>query len=252
MLKAELPSKPGARLSYKLSYATFATVSPVAKHRMIVFLNNLLLPASSWDPVIEFLQRYHSEEIRKIGVDPTSLYPVYKPRQISSAFVPIGSSQITVVEPQTWGAYFKSWIPFTSKPQKKVSELQVPTQSEDELDALDALAPAYDQLELNSSTWAWMEDFKMEREVRSKDGKFVPVFDKHLGHGRSIPPTRYQHGGKVKVHGTVRLRMAATLKNGAKMGTSYSPLARVGYEPQFEDKMPFEKAVEKGLIEWVV
>lgn len=195
---------------------------------------------------------FHSEEIRKIGVDPTSLYPVYKPRQISSAFVPIGSSQITVVEPQTWGAYFKSWIPFTSKPQKKVSELQVPTQSEDELDALDALAPAYDQLELNSSTWAWMEDFKMEREVRSKDGKFVPVFDKHLGHGRSIPPTRYQHGGKVKVHGTVRLRMAATLKNGAKMGTSYSPLARVGYEPQFEDKMPFEKAVEKGLIEWVV
>ncbi|KAE9403560.1 hypothetical protein BT96DRAFT_854734 [Gymnopus androsaceus JB14] len=185
--------------------------------------------------------------VKVIGIDPSSIYPIVKPRPEISSFSS-GSSDITVVERQTWGDYFYSWVPFTSKPELKT--LLVPTQSEEELDAIDALAPAYDQLTLHPGKWSAMEDLKLKK-WQPKDGGFVEVNEPHESHGRTIPPHFYSHGGKIKVHRTVQLRMEAKFKNGKEKGQKYVPLARVGYQPKYEDKKTFEQSVNEGWIQWV-
>ncbi|KAE9388132.1 hypothetical protein BT96DRAFT_443601 [Gymnopus androsaceus JB14] len=88
---------------------------------------------------------FKEQRIKAIGIDPSSIYPIVKPRPEISSFSS-SSSDIAVADPQTWGEYFYSWIPSTSKLPET---LPIPTQSEEELDAIDALAPAYDQLTLH-------------------------------------------------------------------------------------------------------
>ncbi|KAF8882160.1 hypothetical protein CPB84DRAFT_221766 [Gymnopilus junonius] len=193
---------------------------------------------------------FDSEHIKIIGIEPSSIYPIVKPRPEISSFSS-GSSKIPVVEPQTWGAYLYSWVPFISKTETKSSKLEVPKKSEEELDADDALAPAFDQLALKSGKWNWMENMSMTKEKLSKDGRWIEVEEKHLGHGRTIPPHYYSHGGKIKVHRTVGLRMQGKFANGKEKGTKYVPKAKVGYQEKFDDKTSFEEAVQKGWIQWV-
>ncbi|KAE9397696.1 hypothetical protein BT96DRAFT_940710 [Gymnopus androsaceus JB14] len=90
---------------------------------------------------------FKEERIKAIGIDPSSIYPI------------------------TWREYFYSWVPSTSKPE----ELPIPTQSEEELDAIDALAPAYDQLTLHSLKWEWMEKKKQKKSQPTKDGVWEEV-----------------------------------------------------------------------------
>jgi len=135
--------------------------------------------------------------------------------------------------------------------KKKGTELQVPDKSEEELDVLDALAPMYDQLTLNSSKWGAMEVLPMTKERLNKDGKWEEVQEMHMFRGRTIPPPTAVHGGKVKVHRTVRIRMGGEFESGEEKGKMYVPLARVGYEERYEDKTLFTAALEKNWIEWV-
>ncbi|KAE9390404.1 hypothetical protein BT96DRAFT_1002310 [Gymnopus androsaceus JB14] len=202
---------------------------------------------------------FNEEAIKAIGIDPSSIYPIVKPCLEISSFSS-GSSSITIIEPQTWPAYFYSWVPFTKKP-KEILKLLVPTQSEEELDAIDALAPAYDQLKLHPvkwepMEWAWprrdqkkekdMKDEKKEQETKGEGEGWEKVWEQHLGHGRTIPPP--SHGGKIKVHWMVQICMEAKLQNGEE---KYVPLARVGYEREYEDKKTFEQALNSGWIQWV-
>jgi Uncharacterized alpha/beta hydrolase domain (DUF2235) len=188
------------------------------------------------------------QAIKLIGIDPSTIYPVVEPRPDIPSFSS-SSLKIAVVVPQKWGAQLASWIPFVSK--KKASELQFPNESEEALDKLDALAPMYDQLALNPIKWAAMELLPMSKERLHKDGKWQRVGERHLSRGRTIPPPAMLHGGKIKVHRTVRIRMEGKFESGEQKGKMYIPLARVGYEHKFEDKTPFTKALEQNWIEWV-
>ncbi|KDR80887.1 hypothetical protein GALMADRAFT_277028 [Galerina marginata CBS 339.88] len=185
---------------------------------------------------------FDPQAIKIIGIDPSSLSPGVKrsPPEIST--FSSGFAKIAVVEPEGWVAYFKSWIW-----SKKGTELQLPNKSEDELDAADALAPAYDQLVLNPGKWALMERIGLKKDNLNDDGKWGEISEQHLSHGRTIPPLKELHGGKVKAHWTVRRRMECRFEN----GKTYVPLARVGYEKKYEDKTLFTKAVEDGWVEWV-
>ena len=195
---------------------------------------------------------FDAEKIQKIGINPANLYPVYKSRSQESSFVPLGPAKIQVIEPQSWASWAYSFVPsFPSfSPKKKINpfDLTTPTQTEDELDAADALAPMYDQLAIHPIKWGALENMKLDKEKKLADGSWGVVEEAHKGKGRTIPPPEVQHGGKIKVHRTVRMRMEGTLKNGEKKGQKYVPLALVGYD---EKKTPFEEAVSKGWIQWV-
>ncbi|KDR80888.1 hypothetical protein GALMADRAFT_222486 [Galerina marginata CBS 339.88] len=183
---------------------------------------------------------FDSKGIEVIGIDPSSLYPGAKRSPPNPSFFTSGVGQIAVVEPEGWGPYLKSWIW-----SKKGTALEPPNKSEDQLDAADALAPAYDQLALKPHKWALMEQMGVTKE-RFKDGKWQEVSEKNLSHGRTIPPLEELHGGKIKVHWTVRRRMESTFKN----GEAYVPLARVGYAENFDNKIHFTEAMKKS-VEWV-
>ena len=193
---------------------------------------------------------FNLQAIKCIGIDPSSIHPVVKPRPDIPSF-PSGSLKIAVAEREKWGASIASWTPFASK--KKGSELQVPSESEEELDVLDALAPMYDQLELNPSKWAAMERLPMPKERPTEDGKWKEVKMQHSYQGRTIPPPTALHGGKIKVHRTVRIRMEGKLESGEKKGKGpvYIPAAKVGYQENYDDKTPFTTALEQDWIEWV-
>lgn len=191
---------------------------------------------------------FDEQAIKIIGIDPSSIYPFVKPRPEISSFSS-SSASITVIQPQSWGAYLKSWIPFVSS-SPKATTLQVPNKTEEELDAVDALAPAFDQLTLKPSKWAAMEQLPLTKDKLSKDGTWGEVQERHLSHGRTIPPPEVQHGRKIKVHRTVRIRMESKFASGAQKGKKYVPLARVGYAEKYEDKIQFDKAVASS-VEWV-
>ena len=190
---------------------------------------------------------FDSQAIKLIGIDPSSIYPAVKPRPdiLSSS----SSLKIAVVVPEKWGASLASWFPCVSR--KKGSELQVSDESEEELDVLDALAPMYDQLALKPGTWAAMERLPLTKDRLSKEGKWEEVTEQHLSRGRTIPPPTALHGGKIKVHRTVRIRMEGKFERGEKKGEMYVPFAKVGYEQKYEAKTPFTTALEQNWIEWV-
>ncbi|KAG6840280.1 hypothetical protein C0991_007768 [Blastosporella zonata] len=191
---------------------------------------------------------FDEHALRVLGIEPASIYPVVKSRPQLSSFSS-GSATITVVQPQTWGAYLKSWIPFTSSPDE-ATDLKVLDKTEEEMDAMDALAPAYDQLTLKPGKWTAMEQIPMTKERKGKDNVFHEVRERHLGHGRTIPPPEDQHGEKIKVHRTVRLRMESKFESGPEKGKKYVPLARIGYAEKYDDKILFDQAAVSS-VEWV-
>ncbi|KAG6814935.1 hypothetical protein H0H87_006527, partial [Tephrocybe sp. NHM501043] len=131
---------------------------------------------------------------------------------------PSTSATIAVVEPQSWGAYLKSWIPFIS-PSSNPGVLQVPNNTEEQLDAIDALAPAFDQISLKPPIWSAMKNLPLKKERKDENGVWVEIHERHLSVGRTIPPPEEQRGGKIKVHRTVRLRMESTFESGERKGT---------------------------------
>ncbi|KAF7375712.1 hypothetical protein MSAN_00460700 [Mycena sanguinolenta] len=182
---------------------------------------------------------FSSIELEKLGIQPSHLYPHVRARPKVSAVTP-GSLTIQAIEaPGWWPKWSKSSTSETPK------ELDSPNMSEEALDARDALAPIYDQLALKSWMWQAMESLYTKKSVYDAATQtFSDVWHRHNGAGRTIPPAKETHGGKIKVHRTVQMRMKGTYENGGK----YIPKARVGWG-DFEKKTPFEQA--EADIEWV-
>ncbi|KAJ7029899.1 hypothetical protein C8F04DRAFT_1187255 [Mycena alexandri] len=191
---------------------------------------------------------FSATELAKLGIEPSHLYPDVRPRPDVSDAVIRGSQTIPVIEAPGWVLWAKSILHNTPD---TVQELTLPNISEEELDARDALAPLYDQLVLKSATWQAMESLLTKRSVYdAATDTFKSVWHRHNSIGRSIPPAANTHGGKIRVHRTVRMRMQGTYENGPDKGKQYIPKARVGWEPEFEKKSPFQQ-VSADLIEWV-
>ncbi|KAJ7832502.1 hypothetical protein B0H13DRAFT_2429637 [Mycena leptocephala] len=174
--------------------------------------------------------------LAELGIEPSSLYPDVRARPVAKA-VTHGSQTIKVIE---------------APGPKKIQKFPLPNMSEEELDARDAFAPLYDQLVIQSATWQAMESFFYTKKsvYDATADTFRDVWHQHNSAGRSIPPAESTHGGKIRVHRTVQMRMQGTYENGPDKGKQYIPKARMGWQQEFEDKTPFEH-VGADLIEWV-
>ncbi|KAJ7665096.1 hypothetical protein DFH06DRAFT_1186619 [Mycena polygramma] len=194
---------------------------------------------------------FSTEELAKLGIEPSHLYPVVRPRPEVDAST-LGSQAIRAIEPPGWIPWAKSFLPSWSTKTAEKRKLELPNLSEEELDARDALAPLYDQLILKSGLWTMMESLYLKKPVyNAEKDAFETVRVPHNSVGRSIPPAESTHGGKIKVHRSVRMRMQAKYENGPEKGQSYVPKARVGWQPKFEHKTPFEHVAETDVIDWV-
>ncbi|KAJ6551625.1 hypothetical protein B0H19DRAFT_1073287 [Mycena capillaripes] len=178
---------------------------------------------------------FSAAELAKLGIEPSHLYPNVRQRPDVDAFVQ-GPRFIRAIEAPGWGPW---------------AELPAVLGHEEGLDALDAFAPMYDQLVLKSLTWQAMESWSLEKTLYNAVTKtWETVLHKNQGAGRTIPPAESTHGGKIRVHRTVRMRMKGKYENGDDKGKQYIPKARVGSEPEFKDKTPLDQ-IDRDLIEWV-
>ena len=137
-----------------------------------------------------------------IGLDPATIYPVVLPRPPAIS--------IDSIHPK----------PFIADPPKKaqtpeeiaqVESLEL-TQTEEQIELADALAPIYDVL---ASGWAWwiLEIFPLKYRYQTSDNKWHTSYKWNLGSGRYIPQ---QSSKGVRVHRSVKTRLDAEHKNGKK------------------------------------
>ncbi|KIJ36474.1 hypothetical protein M422DRAFT_782226 [Sphaerobolus stellatus SS14] len=204
---------------------------------------------------------FNMESLRIIGLDPSALYPTVLPRSLSS-FTPTKEAKVqTVVSPGVFprfGSWCYSWIPCTGSGAKpEPHDLVLPNATEDELDAQDALAPIYDQLELKPEKWkllerAWLITEVYQRDANPDKPQFKEVRVAHGGKGRTIIAyAQNSVSDKFKVHVSVMLRMQAQLSSeGGKVG-KYMPKARVIDKSRTEERADFESILNSDIIEWV-
>ncbi|KAJ7733506.1 hypothetical protein B0H16DRAFT_1579569 [Mycena metata] len=191
---------------------------------------------------------FSAPDLAKLGIDPSHLYPDVRLRPDVPKAATGGSQTISVIEAPKLVPWMKSFVYTTPE---TVQELTLPYMSEEELDARDALAPLYDQLVLKSATWQVLESLMIKKIVYdAATNTFKSEWHRHNSIGRSIPAAENTHGGKIRVHRTVQMRMQSVHENGPEKGEPYNPKARVGWGGKFEDKLPF-KEVSQDLIEWV-
>ena len=133
---------------------------------------------------------FHADGLKLIGLNPASLYPIVTPRPPALPVPPTLSCQ-----------------PIPKTPQEPIYDATeaFPTESEEELDLHDALAPIYDQLAL--SWWWWILEVIPLRQRRQKsDDSWVTWFAWNWGRGRVIPR---QAAKGVRVHRSVKSRLEA-------------------------------------------
>ena len=133
---------------------------------------------------------FNADGLKFIGLDPSSLYPLVKPRPPPFPIPPTFSCQ-----------------PIPKTPQEPIYDAAevFPTGPEEVFDLFDALAPMYDQLVLNR--WWWiLEIIPLRQRWQRGDNRWVTQFAWNWGRGRVIP-RQAQQG--VKVHRSVKTRMNA-------------------------------------------
>ena len=157
-------------------------------------------------------------KLEEIHLNPDSLYPVVQPRpdavapKIPKILPPAGLGPIDTVK-----SWFSSINPFRSR-EPKQEPPPVPT-NEEEADAIDALAPICDMLDIKPHMWLIFE--KMRFSVWDwKLGKHVDkVFNKQprsmWGPTFVDSVTKLIRKSKVKVHRTVTTRMMVRHADGS-------------------------------------
>ena len=152
---------------------------------------------------------FNTDGMKAIGLDPATIYPVVLPRPPAIS--------IDSIHPK----------PFIADPPKKAQtpeeiaqiNLEELTQTEEQIELADALAPIYDVL---ASGWAWwiLEVFPLKYRYQTSDNKWQTSYKWNLGSGRHIPG---QSTKGVRVHRSVKTRLDAEYKDGRK----YSPKANL-------------------------
>ncbi|KAG6867256.1 hypothetical protein C0993_005153 [Termitomyces sp. T159_Od127] len=138
-----------------------------------------------------------SDGLRKVGLDPASLYPCVQKRPPP---LPVGS------------AYIQN-IPTATQQKVQLSS----GVSEEEHELLDALSPIYDQLSLVPIWWI-LELVPMRHHYQKSDDSWATTIYPNLGRGRLIPE---QKTHVIKVHRSVKQRIEAQYPDGSK----YKPKA---------------------------
>ncbi|CAA7270707.1 unnamed protein product [Cyclocybe aegerita] len=158
---------------------------------------------------------FHTEGLRDIGFDPSTLYPVVLSRP------PPLDLDTSRVETSMIQSIPKNPIPSTDEDNMLVSSLK-PTETEEQIELKDALSPIYDQLSLN---WFWwiLELLPLKHRYQRSNNAWTSWFGWNLGTGRHVPGQR-SHG--VRVHRSVRTRMTAEDARGER----YMPKANLNLE----------------------
>ena len=161
---------------------------------------------------------FMSDGMRKLGLDPASLYPYVLPRP-----PPLDVSHARI-----------QGIP-RAPPKNHYAEpddLTKVYKSEEECELLDAMSPIYDQLSL--AKWWWILELIpiKQRFQRSSSTQWERVLSMNLGRGRVIPGQKKR---KIKIHRSVKMRMDTEYED----GTKYVP------------KASFQTALSLGNVQWV-
>ena len=154
---------------------------------------------------------FNTEDMKTIGLDPASLYPVVLPRPPA---IPIDS-----VHPKL----FISDPPKKSPTPEEIAQITAEQlhQTEEEIELADSLAPIYDVLASPITPWWLLEIFPLRYKYQtSDDNSWEASYYWNLGRGRHIPG---QSTKGVRVHRSVKTRLDAEYKDGRK----YRPKANL-------------------------
>ncbi|KXN83389.1 hypothetical protein AN958_01526 [Leucoagaricus sp. SymC.cos] len=155
---------------------------------------------------------FHSEALREIGLDPSTLYPFVTPRP---PLLSIDPEKHKI--PEVHAQHPEAPPPFLG--------------SEEEEEFHDALSPAYDQLKIKKAWWI-LEILPLYLSYQRGDNEWVTRVGSNLARPRFIPK---QITSGIKVHRSVRLRMEAQYENEKKKGKQYKPKAHFRVEPTWID-----------------
>ncbi|KAG5644333.1 hypothetical protein DXG03_008692 [Asterophora parasitica] len=175
---------------------------------------------------------FDSHALRKIGLDPSTLFPYVTPRPSAmSAHSEAYQKLRTPTFTQRVASVFK-------KKGKKVKPGPIAKANghrnldiNEELEDLqDALSPVYDQLRIVRSWWV-LEVIPSSIRFQNADNEWITYFSSNLARPRIIP----SQDGIIKVHRTVQLRMEANPPVDSKKRRHYTPRARFSVEPTWID-----------------
>ena len=146
---------------------------------------------------------FHVDGLKKIGLDPSTLYPVVLPRPPALS-LDHSSPETSLIQT----------VPKVSPPavyddEVSSNEVQEP---EELLDLKDALAPIYDQLNLS---WIWwiLEFLPFRNRFQERDNTWTVKPTLNLGKGRFVPK---QKSRGVRIHRSVKTRLEAKHANGSE------------------------------------
>jgi len=146
---------------------------------------------------------FHIDGLKGIGLNPDALYPIVLPRPPALSAGSTGPTAYIQPAPKT---------PEVAADSDDYVVAQTLTETEEEAELKDALAPVYDQLSL---AWFWwlLEFLPMKHKFQEGDNSWASYFGWNLGAGRHIPKQK-EHG--VRVHRSVKTRLEAEYANGQK------------------------------------
>jgi hypothetical protein len=145
---------------------------------------------------------FNTEDMKSIGLDPATLHPNILPRPPA---IPIDQ-----FNPQ----FFISDPPKKTPTPEEIAQISAEqlTQTEEEIEVADALAPIYDML-ASFSAWWILEFFPLRYRFQTFDNHWQTAYYWNLGSGRHIPG---QSTRGVRVHRSVKTRLDAQYKDGRK------------------------------------
>ncbi|GJJ14135.1 hypothetical protein Clacol_008393 [Clathrus columnatus] len=157
--------------------------------------------------------RFHSELLKTIGLDPTSLYPEVKPRPPA------------LVSPSS---LCRSATPESNDNKVGYANIaRTELMTEEGEDLADALCPIYDQLRDRRAWWI-LEAFPIKERIQQGDNTWKKEIN--FGKGREIPIVQ---GQPLYFHRTVKTRMESLSQIKGKK--NYKPKAKYHIEPVFVD-----------------
>lgn len=183
------------------------------KFRPSILVNNGIKPCLARIPLRWMIREcfktnsgimFNTDDMKEIGLDPASLYPIVLPRPPAIAIEPS-------LNPKLYIAKIPKRGPPTITDEKSEATTEEHVQTEEEADLQDSLAPVYDQLILNRLWWI-LEIIPLKHRYQGSQKRWKTWLGCNLGRGRHI--ARQSSG--VKVHRSVKTRMEAEYKDGKK------------------------------------
>jgi uncharacterized protein (DUF2235 family) len=155
---------------------------------------------------------FHTEELRKVGLDPATLYPVVRPRPPAIPINPTSLKPHELIQDIPKSSSTSKQAVDDNNNNNTPNPAEVVHSSEEEEDLRDSLAPLYDELKLG---WTWwiLEILPLIHKFQDRENKWISSWGMNLGTGRHIP---LQETKGVKVHRAVKTRLDSETRNGKK------------------------------------